>query len=624
VTWRPYPNTIASTPLLAGGLINTFDYATFPGSGVNIQTMTTTGTVGGNSINPGPEAPQFGGANLITDGTDIYGTYISNYPRNWFYYWSIGPLAYTTNLIGVLFRVSGLVYAPPVGTALSLGVDSGDIPAAQSIFLPSTSVAYANYPGYSGAFGAGVFDGTDVWTPVLGSAHLFQINPVTLAETVHTMPANVPSALYQIGFDGRYVYISGATGGVIVWDTTTNTGTVVDPMTITGHIYYSANIGLVVTHDFFGPTSTLASIGSQPNFIVVDPARTFAYVTNYAGAAVQKIDLSTFTVVSTLAVGNNPIGLAIDPSGTHLYTTNLSAGSVTKIDLSTFTVVSTLAVGGSNDPYAIVIDNAGSFAYVAEHTANAVAKIDLSTFTVAATLGVGSQPIAIGIDPTSTFVYVVNIAGSDVTKVTLSTFTVAATVGVGSNPFNVAIDPSGTYAYVANNGGNSVTKINLSTFATVGAALAVGNGPRGLTVDPSGTYAYVCNDTDDTVSQIDLATFAVVSTLGVGHTPQSIAIDSAGRYAYTADEGDNTVTRILLADFAVLGSNVFTMPRAGGALTTIGNVNSITGASVSTFVNGFCDGPVGDDLWANVGAGGTGLTWNIVYTNATDPIRLLL
>ena len=47
----------------------------------------------------------------------------------------------------------------------------------------------------------------------------------------------------------------------------------------------------------------------------------------------------------------------------------------------------------------------------------------------------------------------------------------------------------------------------------------------------------------------------------------------------------------------------------GGALTLIGNANTITGGTAMT-VEGFCDGPT-NDLWASVSGSAE---WNIVYT----------
>jgi hypothetical protein len=56
-------------------------------------------------------------------------------------------------------------------------------------------------------------------------------------------------------------------------------------------------------------------------------------------------------------------------------------------------------------------------------------------------------------------------------------------------------------------------------------------------------------------------------------------------------------------------TNVFTMPVGGGALTNIGNLQSITGDS-ELDISGFCDGEATDTLWASCSGA---FTWNIKY-----------
>ena len=81
----------------------------------------------------------------------------------------------------------------------------------------------------------------------------------------------------------------------------------------------------------------------------------YAYVANFGGGTVTKINLSTFlTVGSALAVGSGPYSIAIDPAGAYAYVANYSGGTVTKINLSTFTTVgSALTVGSSPQSIAI-------------------------------------------------------------------------------------------------------------------------------------------------------------------------------------------------------------------------------------------------------------------------------
>jgi DNA-binding beta-propeller fold protein YncE len=60
-----------------------------------------------------------------------------------------------------------------------------------------------------------------------------------------------------------------------------------------------------------------------------------------------------------------------------------ASNTVTKINLSTFTVVGSLAVG---EAYSIAIDNTSTYAYVPSFWYNTITKINLSTFTVVGSL----------------------------------------------------------------------------------------------------------------------------------------------------------------------------------------------------------------------------------------------
>ena len=77
-------------------------------------------------------------------------------------------------------------------------------------------------------------------------------------------------------------------------------------------------------------TSTIG-VGSQPSGVAVNPAGTFAYVTNEGSGTVSVIDTSTNLVTSTIGVGSEPSGVAVNPAGTLAYVTNFGSGTVSVI-----------------------------------------------------------------------------------------------------------------------------------------------------------------------------------------------------------------------------------------------------------------------------------------------------
>jgi len=300
---------------------------------------------------------------------------------------------------------------------------------------------------------------------------------------------------------------------------------------------------LVVTPSMTANADTVVgtiTVGSITTGVAINPAGTFAYVTNNHSGSVSKINLATDTVVATITVGRSPHGVAINPAGTFAYVTNFQSSSVSKINLATDTVVATITVG--RNPHGVAINPAGTFAYVTNASSSSVSKINLATDTVVATITVGSITTGVAIDPAGTFSYVTDVGSGSVSKIDLATDTVVATITVGRSPHGVAINPVGTFAYVTDVGSGSVSKIDLAT-DTVVATITVGRKPYGVAINRAGTFAYVTNNGSGSVSKINLATDTVVATITVANA-YGVAINPVGTTAYVTDVGSASVSKI--------------------------------------------------------------------------------
>jgi YVTN family beta-propeller protein len=280
-------------------------------------------------------------------------------------------------------------------------------------------------------------------------------------------------------------------------------------------------------------TSTNAVVAVVPvrlaRGVAVNPAGTFVYVAspNYAWIPVHHevkvIDTSTNAVVATVTVGSGPDCVAVNPAGTFAYVSNSNSGSVSVIDTSTNTVVATVPVGVN--PSGLAINPAGTLVYVAlsGQYSNQVSVIDTSSNTVVATVTVGNRPTFVAVNPSGTFAYVTNQASETVSVINTSTNTVVATVPVGSNPYGIAVNPAGTSAYVAISGNNTVSIIDTGNNTIVGN-VPVGASPFGVAVAPSGTFTYVTNEAGASVSKIALDAAVLISagTLSLTSTSGSI------------------------------------------------------------------------------------------------------
>ena len=127
-------------------------------------------------------------------------------------------------------------------------------------------------------------------------------------------------------------------------------------------------------------------VGRNPYGIAVDPAGTFAYVTNFFDGTVSKIDLGTNTVAATISVGSNPIGIVVSPDGSKVYAVNNSSGTVSVISAADNTVRYG-QVGVGINPFGVAVNPAGTFVYVTNSGENSLSIIKTADNSVTTNIG---------------------------------------------------------------------------------------------------------------------------------------------------------------------------------------------------------------------------------------------
>jgi 6-phosphogluconolactonase (cycloisomerase 2 family) len=216
-------------------------------------------------------------------------------------------------------------------------------------------------------------------------------------------------------------------------------------------------------------TSPFLTTGAGPSCIAINPAGTFAYVTNAATSGPGVV--SAFVIgthdgalapqpVPSYAAGSHPACAVIDPSGNFLYVTNSGSGSVSEYRI---------ASGGS--------------------------------LTSLGTISTGSRPQALTFDPSGKFLLVANSAGASVSVFAMNSVSGALTAvpgspfATGATPVSIAFDPAGTYVYVANQGATSISAFafNSSTgalTALAGSPVALSGAPGAIATDAAGLYLF--------------------------------------------------------------------------------------------------------------------------------------
>lgn len=205
----------------------------------------------------------------VTDGTYVYESAPGGGGAGSVVRWTPGTMAFEQYDISTdytTFDGCGLVM---VGSEIVLTGAAPYGPYAESARWRTPSGGVLSYEDYGSTpdvgLGASVYDGTNVWAVETETNHLYQINPSTLAVTVYDLTETIPATdtmAYQMGFDGRYLYMTNNSGGVLVFDTVDLTDTVYDSGTSVTHCYYSENFNLVfVAGDGGGPTMYTMPVG---------------------------------------------------------------------------------------------------------------------------------------------------------------------------------------------------------------------------------------------------------------------------------------------------------------------------------------------------------------------------
>jgi YVTN family beta-propeller protein len=302
--------------------------------------------------------------------------------------------------------------------------------ALASIGPPVTAFGYGFYPDSLTVDPAGKFayvtnsgDIYDYAEDSDGSVAMYTIDATTGVLTpIGAINGNCPGlclpSSVAVDPSGKFSYMAGGGGvsaGVSMFtiDSTTGaltangttaeeggpTSVAVDP---SGKFVYVANAngtpgtaGEVSMYTINATTGALASIGTiasgtNPAFVVADPAGNFAYVANSGSNDVSMYTINattgSLTSLGTIAAGTAPVNVAVDPAGKFAYVTNFESNDVSMyaIDATTgaLTPIGTIAAGQS--PTSIAIHPSGKFAYVTNSASNDVSiySIDAATGTL--------------------------------------------------------------------------------------------------------------------------------------------------------------------------------------------------------------------------------------------------
>src|ERR1041385_8597042 len=254
------------------------------------------------------------------------------------------------------------------------------------------------------------------------------------------------------------------------------------------------------------------------------------YVTQQDADALTRIRLSPLAVAGTVPVGRDPGDVAFIASGATAYVTNFEGGTLGRVDVASGVQAATVALGGEAYRLYITRDDAKLIVTCGNGTLQVR---QAGAMTLLATVGVGPTPNGIA-SLGDTLVYVSSSSGGKITEVDVRAGTVRRTFTIGGISQDIALSRDGRPLYVADEQ-RGVEIVSGSTGA-VTATIPSGGRTFGLGLGPDG-WLYVTVTDLGKVLVIDPVGQGIRATIPVGGTPRRVAFDAHGTAVIVPNEG---------------------------------------------------------------------------------------
>lgn len=326
----------------------------------------------------------------------------------------------------------------------------------------------------------------------------------------------------ETGADGKY-YLSLPEGQ---WDIT---------VTLTGYLPYTglAGVNVISGVQSTGNNVTLSTVPA--NSIIADielpytPGRIItrgnkAYISFPSVSRVGMLDLESQIMSNLVDVGSSPQGMAITQDGTRLYVACEFGDSVNVINLSSFTLSSTISTGTGSAPVAVAVSSAGKV-YCALSGTDKVAVID-SYGVIETQIHTSRNPVDITVSEPHDSIYVACSNANVVDRISTLTDQFVESIAASQRPISLSV--YGNRLFAACIGAGAMTAISLSDHTVIGN-YTTGLQPASVRVDENDAI-YISNRGSGSVSVFAPDTLTMMRTVSIGNEPGESAVTSDGRY----------------------------------------------------------------------------------------------
>ncbi len=171
-------------------------------------------------------------------------------------------------------------------------------------------------------------------------------------------------------------------------------------------------------------------VGDTPHALVIDGARSVAYVAVAGSGEVVAVDLAAGRILARQAVGALAESLALSADGIWIAVAAADAGTVSILEAATLTVRHTLATG--DRPVRVAF--AGGAVLASLSRQGAVLAIDAASGARIGSVRVGRLPDGISVDAAGRYAFVASPADGAISVIALDTLTVRDTLPTPGGP----------------------------------------------------------------------------------------------------------------------------------------------------------------------------------------------
>jgi YVTN family beta-propeller protein len=262
--------------------------------------------------------------------------------------------------------------------------------------------------------------------------------------------------------------------------------------------------------------------GENPHEVAVADDGLIAYISNYSGNTISRVDLVAQKALSPIDLGalRRPHGLEF-VSG-KLYFTAEGSKVVGSYDPGTQKVDWVIGTG-QNRTHMVIASKDQKTVLTSNINSSTISVIeDQGRDWTITNIPVGRGSEGFDLTPDGKQLWVANAVDHTISIVDMAQKKVIATLPSTNNGNRLKITRDGRYAFVSNLGGSGLLVIDVATRKPLRTIPTPGS-TEGLLMSPDGAHVYTTMNDHDSVAVIDLKTFTVTGEVKTGRGPDGLA-----------------------------------------------------------------------------------------------------